>query len=160
MLLVMCLIELYWWEFGPIWIQIIIHSYILLRHSLAIQDYRNTQNLKLITVGETRTSTDVILSGFSKDVGARRTNLDTTVRTYIFTDHTCTIQYLCFFLSSFFLPSPAFLSSMASCVPLLLALPLYCLSDVLVPIIFHTSFSSSIFQSFYLALLPPIISVP
>ena len=44
------------------------------------QDYRNNQNLKLIAVGETRTSTDTILSGISKNVGTRRTNLDTTVR--------------------------------------------------------------------------------
>ena len=63
------------------WNDTFMNAFLLsLNDFIASQDYRNTQNLKLITIGETRTSTDVILSGFSKDVGSRRTNLDTTVR--------------------------------------------------------------------------------
>ena len=48
------------------------------------QDNKNTQNYRVIAVDQTRTSTDVILSGFTRDVDAKRTNLDTTVRTDIF----------------------------------------------------------------------------
>lgn len=52
------------------------------------QDNKNTHNYRVVAVDQTRTSTDVILAGFTRDVDAKRTNLDTTVRTYIFTDGT------------------------------------------------------------------------
>ena len=44
------------------------------------QDNKNTQNYRVVAVDQTRTSTDVILAGFTRDVDAKRTNLDTTVR--------------------------------------------------------------------------------
>lgn len=43
------------------------------------QDNKNTQSYKIVAVEQTRTSTDVILEGISRDAGAKRTTLDTTV---------------------------------------------------------------------------------
>ena len=56
---------------------------------LTLQDYRNNQNLRVVAVGETRTSTDVILAGISKNVGAKKENLDSTVRFVWSERHAC-----------------------------------------------------------------------
>ena len=56
------------------------------------QDNKNTQSYKIVAVEQTRTSTDVILEGISRDAGAKRTTLDTTVRTCYSVESIC-IKY-------------------------------------------------------------------
>ena len=45
-----------------------------------MQDDKNKQNNQIVAADQTRTSTDGILAGISKNVGVKKDNLDSTVR--------------------------------------------------------------------------------